>query len=92
MRILVLGATGMLGHEILKSLKRDFQVAGTIRDVIVHDALRQLIPTVPIYCGVQTSNLLSIEYAIAAWRPDAIINCIGIVKQIKGDAIEFDCH
>lgn len=31
MRILVIGATGMLGHKLVQVLGRDFEVFGTIR-------------------------------------------------------------
>ena len=35
MRVLVLGAAGMLGHKLLQRLRRDHEVAGTIRDPAV---------------------------------------------------------
>ena len=32
MRVLILGATGMLGHKLMQILSAKFEVIGTIRD------------------------------------------------------------
>lgn len=82
-RILVLGAAGMLGSTLFRALSREqnFQTFGTVRsnsDIRnfapeLHDAL---IPN--IHLEVE-SGILS---AIAIAKPDIVINCVGIIKQL----------
>jgi dTDP-4-dehydrorhamnose reductase len=86
MRVLVLGSTGMLGHTILDRLGSEFEVAGTIRDQKSFSC--HSFPSVRIYDGVHAGNLDAIDAVIGSMRPDIVINCIGIVKQIKSHPIE----
>lgn len=81
MRVLVLGATGMLGHKVVQRLH-----AGPFE---VHAAARGPIPP---QLGVPSGRLHSIadagdEAAIARTvrrvRPDVLVNCVGIVKQTR---------
>jgi dTDP-4-dehydrorhamnose reductase len=81
MRVMVLGAGGMLGHKLLQRLRTDFEVAGTIRDREPGAELRRAIPGIKLYQGVAADNLASVGRAIEEWRPQVVLNCIGIVKQ-----------
>jgi dTDP-4-dehydrorhamnose reductase len=82
MKILVLGATGMLGHKLLQQLAQGHEAWGTVR------GLAPEAPEIPgfdrdhLLSGVSAASLDSIRLAIAQVRPDAVLNCIGIVKQI----------
>lgn len=83
MKILVLGATGMLGSTLFSLLSQntEFLVCGSVRNQenIKHHAkhLRaQLID------GVTGENFDSIVRLIESTRPEIIINCIGLVKQL----------
>ncbi len=83
MKILVLGANGMLGHAVLRRLSEDpaHEVVGTVRG----DAARRLAdPTasVRIIAGVDVERPDALIRAFADARPDAVINCIGLVKQL----------
>jgi dTDP-4-dehydrorhamnose reductase len=82
-RVLVLGAAGMLGHKLLQKLSNSFEVAGTIRAARVETWLRTAIGDIRIYTGVNASDLAAIEAVIGDSRSDVIINCIGIIKQLK---------
>lgn len=82
MKILVLGATGMLGHKLMQILPKKNQVAGTIRrnaSAIDHN---------PVFAGTmligntRADEISTIREAINIATPDVIINCIGIVKQL----------
>ena len=81
MRVLVLGAGGMLGHKMVQRLGTDFEVAGTIRDPEPDSDLRRAITGVKLFPKVAVNNLDSIARAIRDWRAQVVLNCIGIVKQ-----------
>lgn len=82
-RVLVFGASGMLGSTLFRAFSRDpqFETFGSIRDASskryfapeLHDAI---IPNVRLD---GESGLLS---AFAVAKPDVVINCIGIIKQL----------
>lgn len=82
-RILILGASGMLGSTIFRAYFRDpmFETFGTIREASakrnfqpeLHSAL---IPNISL--GGE-SGLLA---AFVVSKPDVVINCIGIIKQL----------
>lgn len=82
-RILVLGAGGTLGHTILRVLSEDDQldVWGTLRSSA---ALRHFSPRVSekIRSGVDVENADGLVKVILEIRPDVVINCIGLVKQL----------
>jgi dTDP-4-dehydrorhamnose reductase len=90
MRVLVLGATGMLGHKLVQTLQDSHQTYATLRQqttpVICSEFIRgtQLIP------GVSGGDFSLIEETINKIQPDVVVNCIGIVKQLEQakDSIE----
>lgn len=80
---LVLGATGMLGNACLRALgERGDQVWGTVRSEgsarRLPEPLRdRLIP------NVDADNLDTVTRAIIQAKPDVVVNCIGMVKQLE---------
>ncbi len=89
MKLVVLGATGMLGHKLLQHLSRGHEAWGTLRGE--PDAAPQIqgVAQDRLIGKVTVSDLGSICRAIELVGADAVINCIGIVKQIDAanDAI-----
>jgi dTDP-4-dehydrorhamnose reductase len=83
MKVLVLGVSGMLGNAVFRVLGASpgIEVAGTARSAAVArhlpEALRDRIVT-----GIDVENFDSLARAFAATRPDAVVNCIGLVKQL----------
>lgn len=78
-RILVLGASGMLGHEALRVLARDFEVWGACRDPgNVPDVG---VPQGRMVGGLDATDHDAIPVLLASVRPDVVINAVGIVKQ-----------
>lgn len=82
-RILVFGATGMLGSSLFRVLAKEehLEAWGTVREAraVRHFASElqdTLIPS--IYIEGETGLLRA--FAIA--KPDVVINCIGIIKQV----------
>ncbi len=82
MRVLILGASGMLGNAVLRvmSEREDCEVFGTLR--APQPALQTTIPHARLLAGIQTDKPDGLAAAFAASRPDAVINCIGLVKQL----------
>jgi len=84
MRILVLGGTGMLGHVVLRYLAAQPQaeVSATVRTAhlanVLPDAIRERL-----HVGVDANDIDALTRTIAEVRPDVVINCIGIVKQVS---------
>lgn len=82
-RVLVLGATGMLGNAVLRyfAIRSSHVIGGTVRSLASASRLpanlrERLIP------GVDIENFDSIAKAFAAFQPDLVINCIGLIKQL----------
>lgn len=83
MRILVLGASGQLGNAVTRELSKSehFKVFGTIRseNLKVHFS-KEIAQNLISNANVENfDSLLSVFNQI---RPDIVINCIGLVKQL----------
>ncbi len=83
MRILVLGASGMLGNAMVRMLseKTDWQVHGTVRTESSKRFFQETIAK-NLIAGVDVEQQDSLTQAFIFTRPDAVINCIGLVKQL----------
>lgn len=74
MKILVVGAGGMLGHLLYSELKKNHQVWGTVRSGKWNPEL---------FDGYDVDDLEKIEKLISELKPDFVLNCVGIIKQLK---------
>jgi dTDP-4-dehydrorhamnose reductase len=81
MKALILGGTGMLGHQLVHVLQRQFDVWTTIRAAEVPEPIRRFLPTRKVIPHVHAENFDAVVAALAQVRPDMVINGIGIVKQ-----------
>lgn len=81
MKILILGATGMLGHKLMQVLSKRFDTIGTVRGDALRYKRHPILGDMPLLGDVQAENFDSVIKAVALARPDIIINCIGIIKQ-----------
>jgi dTDP-4-dehydrorhamnose reductase len=75
--VLILGATGMLGHACVSVLGPRFEVTGTVRDP---DSAAGAALDVPVARFDAWTD--RVEEVIAAAAPEVVINCIGLVKQL----------
>ncbi|WP_062642560.1 dTDP-4-dehydrorhamnose reductase family protein [Caballeronia arationis] len=83
MKILVLGATGMLGRtafKILSETKR-FEVHGTVRSANAVPSFKEAVRK-NLLSGVDVLDNDSLVEALRATKPDAVLNCVGLVKQL----------
>jgi len=82
-RILVVGASGMLGHEAARVLAPDFEVWGACR---APEQVPDLgIPVDRLLGGLDATKTGSAYALIGLVRPDLVLNAVGIVKQ-RADA------
>jgi dTDP-4-dehydrorhamnose reductase len=81
MRILVLGGTGMLGHKMTQVLAQDHEVWVTAR--CQYDAVGSMgFFEEHRFLGGSGIGDGDLDRAIDAARPEAVINCVGVVKQV----------
>jgi dTDP-4-dehydrorhamnose reductase len=80
-RILVLGGNGMLGHKLWQVFRDRFETFVTVRRPL-DPAWENVIFDLPrVVGGASAEEVGSVRRALEAVRPDAVVNCIGIVKQ-----------
>ena len=93
-RILILGATGMIGYTLYRYLKETgkYEVFGTIREY--PDNNIDLFTNEYIIDGFDIiDSEVELEYPFWYFEPNIVINCIGITKQIDSsipDMIEVN--
>lgn len=84
MKILILGITGMLGHTLYIELSKKYpkKVYGTTRRK--KGSIVKFFEnfTENIIEGIDASNFKTMAQMIQKVKPDVIINCIGIIKQL----------
>lgn len=83
-RILIVGATGMLGHKMaLKLAQKQYEVFATVRQSTPTFFTQNNHECLNIIEGVDAYDIETVNQAIIQSRPDYVLNCVGIVKQIK---------
>ena len=86
MRVLVLGAAGLLGNAVFRVLseRRDWQVTGTIRAPAAREFF---VPDLAARLSVvaDLTRYAELEQLFAAVQPQAVVNCVAPAKQAFGD-------
>lgn len=91
MKILIIGAGGMLGHKLFQSCQRNHDVVGTVRSPKVpmlgvgRDSPASLIT------GIDISNIEDVRAVVASTRCDVVVNCAGVVKQVPAGKDPIEC-
>jgi dTDP-4-dehydrorhamnose reductase len=80
-RILILGGDGMLGHQLLKHLESGHEVRVTLRQDREAYTEFGLFNSHNSYNGIDVRNLEQLVEVLADFRPQAVVNAVGIVKQ-----------
>lgn len=83
MKVLILGASGMLGNAVYRRLVADprYEARGTVRS---RQALGHFTATEQqgLIIGVDALNQENLIDLLAVERPDVVINCVGLIKQL----------
>lgn len=83
MKVLVLGVTGMLGNAMFRCLsaKTELNVFGTARCENAYQFFSKKL-TPQLLVGVDVENYDSLVRLFDNIRPDVVVNCVGLVKQL----------
>lgn len=91
MRVLVLGGQGMLGHKLYETLQARCEMYATFR---TSDGPWRAFPmytggdrTLPNVDALQFDTVVD---AVARLRPQVIVNCVGIIKQLDSQTSVAD--
>ena len=83
MRVMVLGAGGMLGHKAFQLFSQRFETVATFRRFDARLRATGLFPEHQVIDGVDAADVATVRRAIGEFRPDCVLNCVGIIKQLK---------
>ncbi|MCE1227128.1 MAG: SDR family oxidoreductase [Geobacteraceae bacterium] len=81
MRLLILGGDGMLGHQLLKSLASNHEVMVTLRQDQEAYSCTNIFSAHNSFFGIDVRSFDRLTEVCADFKPHAIINAVGIVKQ-----------
>lgn len=82
-RVLVLGGSGMLGHKLWQVLGQRMDAYATLRTT-EHPAARPgLLDPARTILEVAADSFDTVERALDFAQPQVVVNCIGIVKQVR---------
>ena len=83
-KILILGATGMIGQTLFRCLATEStaDVYGTVRSAEARHFFAPALAS-KLIADVDASHLARVDEVIATLRPDVVINAIGLVKQLE---------
>lgn len=83
-KVLVLGASGMLGNSILRLFSQTdgYSTIGTVRSAQAVSLLPENVRNF-VLSGIDVLNVDSLIQLIDDVRPDLVINCVGVVKQLS---------
>ena len=85
-RILILGGEGMLGHKMFQELNSRFETYVTFKDFKSPALLYPVYKDIKsgfLIEGIDSMHMGTVMAAFAQVKPDVVVNCIGIVKQLK---------
>lgn len=90
-RVLVLGASGMLGNAMLRlfSASSNHDTWGSARSTAVLPLLPEAVRK-RVVCGVDVRSMDALTQLFARLQPNIVVNCIGLVKQL-GEANDPMC-
>jgi dTDP-4-dehydrorhamnose reductase len=96
MRVLVLGAGGMMGHMACRVLGVSHEVVGTIRGAWnERSAIANFLPQEACVDSVDVLDAQQLVRVVESVGPDVVVNCVGIVKQLSAakDALQsIECN
>ncbi|RIV76147.1 SDR family oxidoreductase [Pelagerythrobacter aerophilus] len=84
MRVLVLGASGMLGTAMLRTFaqSKGYAAIGAVRSL--SPRLEKIAGDASFITGLDAGSSDSLAGVFAAARPDIVINAVGLIKQLAG--------
>jgi dTDP-4-dehydrorhamnose reductase len=81
MRVLVLGAGGMLGHKVCQAFAGHERFGLVRRPAAHYDRHRRVFAGVELVGGIDVLDGAALEATLRRLAPEAVVNCVGLVKQ-----------
>ena len=82
MRILILGGSGMLGHQLFKHVKVRHETRVTLRrEIASYDACNLFNP-LNAYAGIDVRATDQLKEVFDDFQPGVVVNAVGIIKQL----------
>ena len=81
MRLLILGGSGMLGHQLWRSLHAQHDIWVTLRRPAADFAPYHLFDEAKSIQVNDITDDTALGQALDQAKPDAVINCVGLIKQ-----------
>jgi len=81
-RLLVLGAGGMLGHKLWQTAATSGDAWATMRTCPPGVAATGLFEHPQVLQGVDVTRLHTMQHILDRVKPAAVVNCVGVIKQI----------
>ena len=82
-RVLVLGGGGMLGHKLFQVLQEGCDTYATFRQFDARLRMTGVFDLARVIDGVDAWDMTSVRRSISEIRPDWVVNCIGVIKQLE---------
>lgn len=91
MKVLVIGATGMLGYSLFRNLTdyKHLDVYGTVRSIRSIES-RYVGVEDKLVQGVDIYDFDKLKQVMADIRPNIVLNCIGLIKQLSQSKLHLD--
>lgn len=83
-KVIVLGGAGMLGHKMFQTLRERIDgVFCTLREDASMAPLDrvELLHGNDVVQGVDVTDFPALEAVLSAFRPEFVVNCVGVIKQ-----------
>lgn len=90
MKVMVLGAGGMLGHKLAQVFSTHFDTTLTFRSKPSFLSKNKAFAECTVLTNVAADRLGSVEKALDNARPDVVVNCVGVIKQVTGSRPEAE--
>ncbi len=81
-KVLIFGGSGMLGHKVNQVLSQQHETYVTLRDRELALAYPAIFSKASIIERVDAQDSDSVSRAFSLAKPDVVVNCIGVVKQL----------
>ena len=81
-RLLILGAGGMLGHKLWQTAATSGDAWATMRTCPPGVAATGLFDHLQVVQGVDVTRLDTVQHVLDHVKPAAVVNCVGVIKQI----------
>ena len=91
-RILVVGASGMLGYSLFRELAATgkHEVHGTVRAISGSQRAYFPVKNGSIHEGVDVHDFTSLEHVVESFSPNVVINCVGVIKQLSASKVPIE--